>query len=177
MRSRPVSLRSVEEEDLDAIVEYMSEESSWGVRGISKDRYGPMSRSELGAAMKDWPTKEAGQALVIEALGTMVGHVTAEWEWDALTPSIWVFVSTGSRRQGYGRTAAGLLIDRLFLESPASAVHSWVDAPSDQGLGFARALGFTAAGLVRRAGIRDGHYYDSIPMELPRSAWEARREG
>jgi len=175
--SGAVRLRALEEEDVDPIVGHLAGEASWGMRGIRHDRHGPMSRAEIRAQVEGWPKRELGQVLAIEADGALVGFVEAEWDWDALSPSLWVFVVPEVRRRGYGRIAARLVLDRLFTETPAVTVQAWVDEPLEESLHFAAAMGFSAAGRVRRAGIRDGRYFDAIPLQLLRATWEAPRAG
>ncbi len=176
-RSGSVVLRAVEEEDLDTIAGYLVADESWGARGIRNDRFGPMSRAEIRSQLESWPKPEKGQVLAIEALGTLVGHVETDWQWDAISPSVWVFIVPDARRRGHGRVAADLVIDRLFFETPAATVHAWIDEPSAVGILFAEALGFSPAGRVRRVGIRAGRYFDTIPMQLLRETWESHREG
>ncbi len=46
-----------------------------------------------------------------------------------------------------------------------------MDEWNEAGLRFAEALGFSPAGRVRRVGILEGRYVDSIPFDLLRTEW------
>lgn len=175
LSSGPVTLRALESEDLDRVVGYLAHRAAWGVRGLRGDRLGPMSRAEIRSRVEDWPKKEQGQFLAIEVSDELVGHVEMGWDWDAISPHVWVFVAPEHRRLGYGSAAARMSIDWLFNHMPAATVQAWVAEPAAGAVVFAQSVGFVPVGRVRRTGIKDGAYYDDIPLQILRDEWEAAR--
>lgn len=166
-----IELRAFEAEDVAAAVEVLSGRELWGRRGIDTDRIGPVSRAQLSSIVTKWTEPEHGEVFTIDRRGDYAGHVKVDWWWDAGAPDVSMVVAPGFRRQGIGRVAGSLVIDHLFADTPARTVHAWVADWNEEGLALARSLGFRPAGRVRRAGIRNGVFFDRIPMDLLKREW------
>lgn len=167
-----VRLRPYEESDLDAIAGYLGGWEMSGRRGFEHERHRAMSRAEIVKELDGWATPQNGEAFVITHHEVVVGHVRSDVWWDALTPFAHLVIAPGSRRHRYGTEAAGLMLAHLFEDTPAHAVHSWVDEDDAPALAFASGLGFSVCGRLRRTGIRAGRYVDSLALELLRQDWE-----
>lgn len=168
-----ITLRAFESEDVEAAVEVLSAPALWGCRGIDADRHGPMSRAQLGSTIGKWAEPEHGEVFAIDRAGEYAGHVQVDWWWDARCPSLKMVVAPWFRRQGLGREAASLVIDHLFEDTPAKMIHVWVADWNEAGLAFVRSLGFSPTGRMRRTGIRDGSFHDSIPWDLLKGEWRS----
>ncbi len=166
-----ISLRSVEADHLDGIVDYLAHPDLMGLRGIEGDRDRPMSRAELMAAVESFPKPQHGEVFGIWTEETLAGHVEVSVWWDVLSPLIHLVVDPGHRRRGVGSAAARLVLAHLFEDSLANVVQTWVPAWNQAGVRFAEQLGFTPSGVVRRTGIRHGAYVDSVALHLTRPAW------
>lgn len=167
-----ITLRPYEESDLDAVSGYLTGWELSGRRGFEHDRYRAMSRAEVAKELEGWAVPENGEVFVIAHHDVVIGHVRSDVWWDAMTPFTHVVIAPGSRRHGYGSGAARLMLAHLFEDTPAHAVHAWIDEDDEIALAFATRLGFSVCGRLRRAGIRGGRYVDSLALELFRQDWE-----
>lgn len=117
---------------------------------------------------------ELGATWVAEADG-VVGVVRADWWWDALSPWIHVVIDPQHQRQGHGTGAVRQALDHLFLNTPAMVIQGGVPSWDEAGLAFAAALGALEVGRKRRAGVRDGVYFDQVEFVVQRVDWEGDR--
>lgn len=166
-----ISLRSVEADHLDRIVDYLAHPELMGLRGIEGDRDRPMSRAELLVAVESFPKPQHGEVFGIWAEGILTGHVEVSVWWDALSPIVSLVVDPAHRRRRVGTAAARLVLAHLFDDSPANVIQTWIPAWNEGGIRFAKGLGFATSGIVRRTGIRHGGYVDSVALHLTRPAW------
>jgi RimJ/RimL family protein N-acetyltransferase len=144
-----------------------------GMRGLIEDDGGRITSSaRLDEILEEWQKDKHGLTSVIEADGLVAGHVRMGWWWDALTPWLDVVVDPAHRRRGLGAEAARRSLAYLFGSTPAHVVHASTPDWNLSGVHFAEHLGFERAGALRRTGIRDGRYVDTIQFELMRSRWE-----
>jgi len=61
-------------------------------------------------------------------------------------------------------------------EPLAHVVGAYVPDFSREGLAFAESLGFQRAGVERRAGMKDGRFFDGVFLDLLRREYEGHRE-
>jgi RimJ/RimL family protein N-acetyltransferase len=167
-----MNVRALDKSDLPQVAEYLSHPELAGLTGLTGDRGLTLSVDEITDGIEKWRTTEHGLIRVIEDDGAIAGHVRSGWWWDAFTPWIEIVVRPERRNRGLGASAAGWMLQHLFTNTPAHVVHASTPDWNDNGIRFAERLGFERAGAIRRTGIRDGRYVDSIEFELLRTRWE-----
>ena len=143
-----------------------------GLTGVDGDGSTPPSPDRLSDAVEKWCNERTGSTQVLEDGGVIVGHVRIGWWWDALTPWVEVVVAPERRNRGLGTEAARWALTHLFTNTPAHVVHASTPDWNQAGIRFAERLGFERAGAMRRTGIREGGYTDTVELELLRSRWE-----
>lgn len=139
---------------------------------IEGDRGRVMPSTRLAELLEEWQKDPHGSTSVIETDGQVAGHVRMGWWWDALTPWLDVVITPERRRGGLATEAARRSLAHLFESTPAHVVHASTPGWNAGGLAFADRIGFERAGVMRRTGIRDGRYTDTVHFELMRSRWE-----
>jgi RimJ/RimL family protein N-acetyltransferase len=170
-----VVMRPLSAADAEVVAVYLNDPSLYGNRQLDVDPQGPLPINRIEKLVSE-VNGDHSLGLAIEVLGRVIGHVTADWWWDAMTPQVGAVVSPGEQRKGYGSEAATLLLDHLFATTVAEAVHAWVPEFSTSGVGFAKTLGFQPAGRMRRTGLRDGIWFDKLAFDLLRSEWQERND-
>ncbi|MDD4903795.1 MAG: GNAT family protein [Candidatus Bipolaricaulis sp.] len=175
------ALRALEPEDATPIQAYLNDAALIGCRHLpwSLQDVAPVSRAQVAAAIEEWGKAKAGFTLGIEAKasGRLIGHAGCDWNWDPHCPSLAVVIAPSQQRAGLGSEVSRLLLEVLFLETPAHTVIGWLTSWNAPALAFAAAHGFSECGRIPRAGLRDGAYYDDIVVDLLRREWLARRGG
>lgn len=166
-----VRLRPVESEDVAKLATLLSSPDLVGRRGLHGDREAERSIAALTKSVEPLVDPEDGDAWVVEADG-VVGLASVGWWWDAHTPWAHVVIDPAHQRRGYGSAACRLVLDRLFLATPAVLVEYGVPSWDANGLSFADSLGGDRVGVRRRVGIRQGRYFDTIEFALTRTKWE-----
>ena len=138
--------------------------------------WAPMSLDQVKAKI-DEKRKEERTAMIAvwaDSDGFVgMGYHTAAW--DTWCPQSYVIIWPEHRRKGYGREAATLLLAACFEGSLARAVACTAPGWNPAGAAFAESLGFKKAGVQRRAGIRDGRFYDSLFFDILRDEYLALR--
>jgi RimJ/RimL family protein N-acetyltransferase len=139
------------------------------------DEERPLSATDVERHVEKLQEDKNALHLKVVANEELVGYATVDYSWDTLFPFVGLVIAPDYQRSGYGSEAARLLIDWAFTNLPATAMHSWIADWNEAALRFSASLGFAEAGRVRRDGIHDGRFSDSIPVEILRSEWEATR--
>lgn len=167
-----MNIRALDKADITEIAEYLADPQLAGLTGLSEDRGLPLSVDIIADGIEKWRTGEHGFIRVIEVEGVVAGHVRSGSWWDAFSPWIEVVVRPERRNLGLGTAAGRWVLSHLFENTPAHVVHAATPDWNESGLLFAERLGFERAGAMRRVGIRDGGYFDSVEFELLRTRWE-----
>ena len=167
-----MNVRALGKADLAEVAQYLTDPRLAGLTGLSGDHGLPLSVDEISDGVEKWRTGEHGFVQVIEVEGVPAGHVRCGWWWDAFTPWIEVVVRPERRTLGHGTAACQWALRYLFENTPAHVVHASTPDWNHDGVRFAERLGFERAGGLRRVGIRDGRFFDSIEFELLRARWE-----
>lgn len=168
-----VRLRSAEVADADALLDYLNLDEVYSDRQLDLNAPWPLTRAEIERHLGE--SSDTGRTFVIETGGAAVGHVAVDWWWDALQPWFGVVVAPQHRRRGHGRTAAGMMLEFLFDQTPAHVVVADVGDWNEPGIRFAEAMGFSTAGRFRHSVRREGQWRDTITFDLLRREWEGRR--
>lgn len=138
----------------------------------------PLSLRQVEQVLERWSEARDGFHLPAEHLtsGQVIGYAEADWRWDPHAPQVAVVVDPYQQRKGYGSEILDLVLTYLFEQTVAHAVHAWYADWNQAAAGFLARHGFQEAGRVRRAGLRQGGYYDLVAADLLRAEWVARRE-
>jgi RimJ/RimL family protein N-acetyltransferase len=170
-----ISLRPFAADDVPALMAYLNHPDLAGRRYIPWDLpdVAPLSQKQVQEIIEKWAKTEKALRLAIvhEESQGVVGHAECDWGWDPHSPSISVVIAPDHQRQGYGSESVRLLLLYLFEHTPAHVVTCWIADWNRSGLQCAARHGFLAAGQMRRAGIRQGRYYDEVVADLLRSEW------
>lgn len=171
---RQVRLRPVETDDVGAVASLLSHPDLVGRRGLHGDRDAARSVAALTKSVESLVDPEHGDAWVVDVDG-VVGLATVGWWWDAHTPWVNVVIDPTHQRRGHGSAAAGIVLARLFGETPALLVEYSVPSWDADALSFADSLGGDRVGVSRRTGVRHRRYVDIVRFALSRAAWEVAR--
>lgn len=113
-------------------------------------------------------TLEEYPYLVWEEDGRLLGYAYAHryrareaYQWGA---ELSVYVAPGAQRRGVGRALYEELM-RLLAAQGVRTVYGCITLPNEKSVGLHRALGFTAAGVFRRAGYKNCAWHDVIWFE------------
>ena len=168
-----VTLRAVDAEDIEAMVEYLRSDSLAGRRQIERDRDHPMSKKQLTAALEEMADSKTGELYAVWIDDQIVGHTRTDWWWDVHTPWVDVVIAPEFQRRGIGSKVVGLMLRHVFDDGPARLVQIWIPDWNVAAIEFVEKLGMTQIGAARRTGVRNGHYVDSLVFAMTRSDWEA----
>ena len=176
-----VDLRPLTADDLPALEAYLNHPELTGRRCIPWDfpNEVPLSQGQVEGIHKKWEEKKKGFVLgvVDQETKKLIGHVEADWGWDPQNPDLSLAIAPSHQRQGFGAETLRLALTYLFEHTPAHNVSGgfsdWNEAARD----FAAKHGFTECGLVRRDGIRNGDFFDTVIVDLLRPEWKALQGG
>jgi RimJ/RimL family protein N-acetyltransferase len=91
-----------------------------------------------------------------------IGIVEWSGSWDTWAPYAWFMIWPEHRRLGYGTQASKMLLDRSFLQNPGHVVSTVATDWNMPAIQFLKSIGFKDSGRMRRAGLREGRYFDII---------------
>ncbi len=179
-RNETIALRAFEPEDVPALQAYLNHPDLVGRRYIpwAFPEIFPLSRKQVEGVYNRWAEEEneTHLAVVSRQSQELIGHAEADWGWDPHCPSVSLVIAPDHQRQGYGSAVINLLLRYLYETTPAHNVSCWVTDWNEPGRRFLRVHGFRESGRMRRAGIRQGRYFDVIIMDILRPEWEQRME-
>ncbi len=143
-------------------------------RGFSADL--PLSIRDGERLIEKWLGADEEVNLAIDSIASdrLVGYVNFGWGWDDHCPWGAVVIDPSEWRRGLGSEALDSMLGHVFGTTVAHTISCWLPEWNKEGLGFAKKHGFRAMGRIRRAGLRDGAWYDTIPVDLLRSEWMER---
>jgi RimJ/RimL family protein N-acetyltransferase len=176
-----VALRPFEPDDVPALEAYLNHPDLVGRRyvpGTFPDT-APLSRQQIQEIVEKWAETEKGLQLAIveRESGALIGHAECGWDWDPHNPSLSLVIAPGHQRQGHGTETMGLLLRYLFKHTVAHNVTCWIADWNHSARRFAASRGFQERGCMRRAGVRQGQYFDMILLDLLRPEWVRSRGG
>jgi RimJ/RimL family protein N-acetyltransferase len=176
-----VTLRPFEPEDISTLHAYLNHPELVGRRylpsGFSDTV--PLSRKQVEAIYEKIIGFEDGihLAVTLTESGKLVGHAGCDWGWDMHCPDVYLVIAPDYQCQGRGSEVLELLLRYLFEHTPAHVVTGWLADWNAGGLAFLKKHGFQGAGRSRRAGIRQGSYFDYVVADLLRQEWLQRSKG
>ena len=172
--------RSIEEPDIDLIHKYQNGECRHELSGILGfgESWAPMSKSQIKEKI-DKTIKEKRTAIftIWTRDGKCIGMSDYYSRWDPRTPHFGIVIWPEYRRQGYGTQAVEEMLKRCFEDSIAHSTSGYAEEWNEASLAFMDKLGFTKVGIERRAGIRNGKFYDGIFLDMLKTEYLARYSG
>ncbi|MGF1505136.1 MAG: GNAT family N-acetyltransferase [Chloroflexi bacterium] len=170
-------LRAIEPGDAPALHTYLNRPELIGRRYLPNDYHPemPLSSQQIEVLVEHWSSNtkfERTFAVVTNDSDHMIGHVRIHRWWDDHAPSLDIAIDPQHWRKGFGTAALDLLLTYLFKNTVAHSISGWIDSWNEAGLTFAEKHGFSRAGARRRAGLRDGAYYDEVCVDLLRREWK-----
>ena len=171
--SARIELRSLEDEDAGVVREYQNGECLLEISELldSDLPWAPMSKDQVKEKLGEMNKEDRTAISGVWSEEGLIGLAYFSADWDTLCPFISVIIWPEHRRKGYGTEAAKLLLDLCFNNYFAHVVGSSVPDFSEEGLAFAKSLGFKRQGLRRRAGMFNGRFYDSVFLDVLRSEY------
>ncbi len=173
-----ITLRPFEPEDVSASKIYLNHPDLIGRRYLpwTFSETAPLSHAQVEAVYQKWSeaTKSLHLAIVQQETQDLIGHAEFEWNWDPHCPSVAVVIAPTHQRQGYGSEALGLLLAYAFGYTPAHVISARAAEWNRAARAFAEHHGFQESGQMRRAGIRQGAYFDVLVVDMLRSEWQER---
>ncbi len=172
-----VVMRAVEPEDASTLHAWFNHSDLLGRRytpgGVREDV--PLSMLQVEEIIQEWAKPKSGTHLMVTLREhqTLVGYAACDWGWDTHAQDVWVVIAPAYRRKGYGSEALRLLLRHQFTCSPAHNISCWVAGWNEAGQLFAKHHGFRESGRIRRAGMREGKFYDLVVADILRPEWEA----
>jgi RimJ/RimL family protein N-acetyltransferase len=178
LSSERLFLRSVEEAEIAEIRALQNGECRYEISGMLDfdPAWAPMSTDQVKSKLEEVRKEERTAVFAIWSTGEeLIGMGRFSAEWDPQCPFLQVVVWPEHRRKGFGSEAAALLLELCFGQSVARVVSCWVPEWNRDGLAFAESLGFRRCGIERRAGIRDGRFFDGVFLDMLRGEYFDRR--
>ncbi len=118
------------------------------------------ARIETIAAARPWIVAADGDTILGYAYASEFAS-RAAYRWSVFTT---VYVAPAVHRRGVGRALYVELFARLS-ELGYRRAFAWITLPNDPSLGLHRALGFTDAGIMHRAGYKFNAWHDVAFLE------------
>lgn len=168
-----VTLRTVEEEDIDFLQEQVNDPGIW--RAIGRSR--PVNRTQeedfYEAIVSDGDTVQ----LLITVDGEAVGMISLE----SITQEqghaeIGFWMAPDHREQGYATEATALLVSYAFDQLRLHKVIGRVFAFNDASRRLFEGLGFTQEGVHREEQYIDGSYHDVYWYGVLESEWNPNQQ-
>ena len=173
-------LRALEPEDHAALHAYLNYPELRGRRCLPWrfPNEQPLSKAQVEHLLQHWAKgeKELHLAVTLRQDGSLIGHANCDWDWDAHCPEIDLAISPAYQFQGYGSEVVTALLAYLFENTPAHSISSGMASWNQEALSFALNHGFTHSGRMRRAGLRNGQFYDWLGVDILRPEWLARSQ-
>ena len=77
-------------------------------------------------------------------------------------------IAESYQRRGYGYEVGSIIMRYFFERTPAHNIEVGMASWNQAALQFALKLGFSENGAMRRAGFRQGQYYDWLDLDILR---------
>ncbi|MHA2365975.1 MAG: GNAT family N-acetyltransferase [Candidatus Hodarchaeales archaeon] len=169
-----VLLRPFNSDDVSNLNKYLNHPNLFGRRYIPKHHGIPnITIDQTEEIIQKWSSNEKSitLAIVIKNSDKLIGHTHFNWGWDPHCPSLDVVIDPENQRFGYGAEVIKIMQEYIFQNTVAHNVTCWIDSWNKEGLSFAEKLGFHNNGGIRRAGIRQGKYYNVVVLDILKTEW------
>lgn len=171
-----VSLRSIEEEDLEFIQRCMNDPELWRPALDST----PMNRDQGAEFLDNVISSEGGVHCLVCEGGEPVGFVSlAESQYGpdetsrARSAELAYWIAPDHQGNGYGSDAAERMIQYAFEDRNLRRIDARLGSFNEASQGLLESLGFEHEGTLREASWFRGDYYDTLVYGLLRKDWRA----
>lgn len=169
-----VSLRTIEEEDLEFLQRHVNDPSVWRAIG----RTDPINREQEREFFEDVVCDDGSVNLLATVDGERVGTVGLDpGDRAAGTAELGYWIAPDARREGYGTEAAELVVgygfDQLGLHRIAARVFEF----NEPSMRLLERVGFTHEGIHREDEFVDGAYRDTHWYGLLEEEWRSGEDG
>lgn len=169
LEGEDVSLRTIEEEDLEFLQETINQQAVW--RGIGRPT--PLNMNQEQSFYEDVVCSDETVNLLITDGETPVGTVgLSNINEQANSAELGYFVAPASQQEGYGSDAVECLVDYGFRHRGFHRIHARVFEFNEASSALLESLGFTKEGVHRESYYIDGKYQDTYWYGLLRDEWD-----
>ncbi|MBA3046504.1 MAG: GNAT family N-acetyltransferase [Candidatus Thermoplasmatota archaeon] len=143
----------------------------------NKPSWAPLSASQVKEKIAEEQKKPHTTIFAIYSGKEFIG--VGEWSanWDTWSPYAWFIVWPEYRRNGFGTSITGTLLEKCFLENPGHEVTTAIAEWNYDAISFINHIGFTDIGKMRRVGMLEGKYFDLLFFDMLKSEFLDRRKG
>ncbi|PSQ48342.1 GNAT family N-acetyltransferase [Halobacteriales archaeon SW_7_65_23] len=164
-----VSLRTIEEEDLEFLQEAINHPMVW--RGIG--RPDPVNAEQEREFFEEVVSGDGEIALLVTRdPDTPLGTVGLTVKKEARRAELGYWIAPQHQGEGYGTEAAGLLVDFGFRQRGFHRIEARVFEFNDASQGLLESLGFTLEGTHREGHYVDGSYQDTLWYGVLEEEWD-----
>jgi len=166
-----VSLRTIEEEDLQFLQEAINHPDVW--RGIG--RSSPVNMEQEREFFEEQVCGDGAVTLLV-ATGpeTPVGTVSLTVGGEGNGAELGYWIAPAHQGEGYGTEAAELLVDYGFRQRGVHRIEARVFEFNEPSQRLLEAVGFTHEGTKRESEFIDGEYQDTRWYGVLEEEWEGR---
>jgi RimJ/RimL family protein N-acetyltransferase len=175
--SKRVTLRQIEENDLNALWNYIHNEASpqWKKWDAPYFEHKRVPFEEYKQSFLNNIEKTNDHQRIIEVQGKIIGTVSYYWEYE---PTRWleagiVIYEPGYWNGGYGTEALSKWVAHLFETKEIGRVGITTWSGNERMMKAAEKIGMKLEGRMRKCRYYNGIYYDSIRMGMIREEWES----
>jgi RimJ/RimL family protein N-acetyltransferase len=176
--SSRVTLRKIEEKDLETLWNYIYKEESpqWKQWDAPYFEHKPMPFEDYKSNFLEKRDQHNDRQRIIEAEGKTIGTVSYYWEYE---PTRWleagiVIYDPAYWNGGYGTEALSQWVDHLFATKDIGRVGITTWSGNERMMKAAEKVGMQLEGRMRKCRYYNGVYYDSIRMGIIREEWDQR---
>ncbi|MBZ6494817.1 GNAT family N-acetyltransferase [Natrinema longum] len=168
-----VTLRPVEEEDLEFLQARVNDPTIWRSIGRSRPLNGEQEREFFENVICGDDTVD----LLIVADSTPIGTIGLfEFDWEARTAEIGYWIAPDHHEQGYGTEATERVVRYAFDQLGLHRISAHVFEFNEPSQRLLEALGFTREGVHRDSEFVDGEYQDVYWYGLLEDEWRERAD-
>ncbi|MFB6211637.1 MAG: GNAT family N-acetyltransferase [Halobacteriales archaeon] len=168
LHGEDVTLRTIEEADIDFLQENVNDPGIW--RAIGRSR--PVNRTQEAEFYESVVADDDSIQLLITVDGTAVGMISLQpINQQQGHAEIEFWIAEAHRQEGYGTEAARLMVGYAFDQLRLHKVIGQVFAFNDPSRRLFERLGFTQESVHREEQFVDGEYHDIYWYGILESEW------
>jgi ribosomal-protein-alanine N-acetyltransferase len=167
-----VSLRTIEEEDLEFLQRVVNKPEIRRAIGAS----GPVNGPQEEEFFEETVSEDGSVDLLVTVDGERVGIAGLIFgEGDVTSAELGYWLAPDHHGQGYGSEAAALLVEYGFEQRACHRIQAHVFGFNDASQALLESVGFTREGTRREAHFTDGEYGDVHIYGLLAEEWRGER--
>jgi len=169
LEGEAVSLRTIEEEDLDFLQEGVNDPTVWRRIG----RVDPVNEQQEREFFEEVVCGDGSINLLVTAdPGTPVGTVGLRIERETDRAELGYWIAPEHHNQGFGTEAAGRVVDYGFRDRGLHRIEARVFEFNEPSQRLLESLGFTHEGTQREYQFINGEYQDMRLYSVLANEWE-----